>query len=220
MCKQVTREPDTLVLRAERIHPSVYSCPKRLLDIVGGSIGLLICGTIFLPIAIAIRLDSPGPILFRQRRCGVQGRPFMLYKFRTMVHDADALKPLIPNQARGHIFKNRHDPRITGVGKFLRRTSLDECPQFWNVLRGEMSLVGTRPPTPDEVAKYSSYHWKRLNVKPGLTGEWQVNGRSIVSDFDDIVALDLKYQFLWSVRRDLLLIWKTVFVLVRGVGSY
>lgn len=220
MYKQVAPKRDTLVPGVERIHPSVCSWQKRLLDIMGGLVGLSLLSAIFLPIAIAIRLDSPGPILYRQKRCGVRGHPFVLYKFRTMVHNADALKPFVQNQARGHIFKNKQDPRITRVGKFLRRTSLDECPQFWNVLRGEMSLVGTRPPTLDEVAKYSTYHWKRLNVKPGITGEWQVNGRSIVTDFDDIVALDLKYQFLWSVRRDLLLIWKTFFVLVGGVGSF
>lgn len=220
MYKQVAPKYSALTLKSSRIHLSVSSRQKRGLDIVGSLIGLFILSAIFCPIAIAIRLDSPGPILYRQIRCGVLGQFFVLYKFRTMVHNADALKPLVKNQARGHIFKNKHDPRITRVGRFLRRTSLDEFPQFWHVLMGEMSLVGTRPPTPDEVAQYNNYHWRRLNVKPGMTGEWQVNGRSIVTDFDDIVALDLKYQFLWSVRRDLLLIWKTFFVLVGGVGSF
>ncbi|WP_245404949.1 sugar transferase [Leptolyngbya sp. Cla-17] len=187
---------------------------KRSIDIVGSLIGLVFFGLIFFPVALAIRLDSPGPILYSQKRYGLMGNPFYLYKFRSMVQNADELKAQIKNEAKGLIFKNKNDPRITWVGRFLRKTSLDELPQFWNVLKGEMSLVGTRPPTFDEVIQYSSHHWQRLNVKPGLTGEWQVSGRSLVKDFEDIVQLDLLYQAQWHPFYDLFLICKTVLVLL------
>jgi lipopolysaccharide/colanic/teichoic acid biosynthesis glycosyltransferase len=164
----------------------------------------------FVPIAIAIKLDSPGPIFFSQIRCGWLGRRFRIWKFRSMYVDAEARKSLIQNQADGKIFKNDNDPRITPVGRFLRRTSLDELPQFWNVLKGEMSLVGTRPPTPNEVEIYEVPEWQRLNVKPGMTGEWQVNGRSQVRDFEDIIRLDLRYQQNWSLTYDLRLLLKTI----------
>lgn len=155
----------------KQIHPSVNSQLKRLLDIVGSLAGLAILGVLFIPITIAIQLDNPGPIFYSQIRCGLYGRTFRIWKFRSMVVDADQLKHLVDNQAKGNIFKNRNDPRITRVGKFLRKTSLDEFPQFWNVLKGDMSLVGTRPPTLDEVMKYERHHFQRLLVKPGITGE-------------------------------------------------
>ncbi len=175
--------------------------------------GLLITGVIFVPIAIAIKLDSPGPIFFSQTRCGWLGKEFKILKFRSMCVDAEALKDKIPNQAEGAFFKNKNDPRITRVGKFLRRTSLDELPQFWNVITGEMSLVGTRPPTPDEVERYDVPQWQRLDVKPGMTGEWQVNGRSRVSNFEEVIQLDLRYQENWSLGYDLQLIFKTILIL-------
>jgi lipopolysaccharide/colanic/teichoic acid biosynthesis glycosyltransferase len=195
-------------------HRSVSCLFKRFIDIVGGLVGLAIFGLIFFPIALAIRLDSPGAILYSQERYGLMGQSFRIYKFRSMVPNADELKTQIKNEAKGLIFKNENDPRITRVGRFLRKTSLDEFPQFWNVLKGEMSLVGTRPPTADEVNKYSAYHWQRLNVKPGLTGEWQVSGRSLVKDFEEIVQLDLRYQAQWHRFYDLLLIYKTVLLIV------
>jgi len=201
-------------------HPSASCFIKRTLDITGALVGLVILGIAFLPIAIAIKLDSPGPIFYRQERCGLQGRQFILRKFRSMVNNADSLKAMVPNEAKGLIFKNKQDPRITKVGRFLRKSSLDELPQFWNVLLGEMSLVGTRPPTPDEVAGYSEHHWQRLNVKPGLTGEWQVHGRSTVTDFEEVVKLDLRYQSLWSPFYDLKLILKTVVILFDRRGAY
>lgn len=175
--------------------------------------GLLITGVIFVPIAIAIKLDSPGPIFFSQTRCGWLGKEFKILKFRSMCVDAEALKDKIPNQAQGAFFKNKNDPRITRVGKFLRRTSLDELPQFWNVITGEMSLVGTRPPTPDEVERYDVPQWQRLDVKPGMTGEWQVNGRSQVRNFEEVIQLDLRYQENWSLGYDLQLIFKTILIL-------
>jgi len=200
-------------------HPST-DCPvKRGIDIVGSLVGLLILALIFIPIAIAIKLDSPGPIFFSQRRYGLQGKPFTIYKFRSMVMDADRLKSNVENRAKGLIFKNESDPRVTKVGNFLRKTSLDEFPQFWNVLLGEMSLVGTRPPIHEEVIRYKPHHWRRLDVKPGLTGQWQVSGRSLVSDFEDIVSLDLEYQSLWTPWYDVRIIWQTIHVVLRRTGA-
>ncbi len=205
---------------APAIHPSIGSKTKRCIDIVGALFGLSITAILFLPIVLVIKLDSSGPIFFTQRRCGLKGKPFRIWKFRSMVTNADQLKHLVKNEAAGHIFKNRNDPRITRVGQFLRKTSLDELPQFFNVLVGTMSLVGTRPPTPDEVAKYSQHHLQRLNVKPGITGEWQVYGRSNVENFDEIVRMDLNYQRKWSVWYDLFLILRTIIVVLGKQGAY
>ena len=201
-------------------HISVFSLIKRIIDIVGSLIGLTVLAIIFVPVAIAIKLDSPGPIFYCQERYGLLGKPFRIYKFRSMVRNADQLKAQIQNEAKGLIFKNSKDPRVTRVGQFLRKTSLDEFPQFWNVLKGEMSLVGTRPPTADEVAYYREHHWQRLIVKPGITGEWQVSGRSLVKDFEDIVQLDLRYQDQWHPTYDLILILKTFLILFNRTGAY
>ncbi|MEL7511560.1 MAG: sugar transferase [Cyanobacteria bacterium J06554_3] len=195
-------------------HISTRSVFKRLLDVVGALVGLCIVAVLIVPIAIAIRLDSRGPILYSQQRFGLQGKPFQILKFRSMVTNADALKSTIKNEAAGLIFKNTADPRVTRVGQFLRKTSLDELPQFWNVLMGDMSLVGTRPPTADEVEHYSERHWRRLDVRPGMTGQWQVSGRSAVKDFEDIVDLDLHYQSQWTPIYDVKLIVMTVLVLL------
>jgi len=199
--------------------PCVTSKAKRLLDIVGALVGLTITGAFYVPIALAIYLDDPGPILFSQTRVGLYGRTFRIWKFRSMIKDAEKQKHLIKNEANGYIFKNENDPRITKVGHFLRRTSLDEFPQFLNVLRGDMSLVGTRPPTLDEVENYSPHHWRRLHVKPGLTGEWQVNGRSEIKDFEKVVALDIAYQKKWSVSYDLKLILMTILGMITKKGA-
>lgn len=216
----VTENYGSFRFAPDEVHPSARSLPKRCIDVVGSLIGLLVLAIALLPIATAIKLDSPRAIFYKQKRCGLRGHCFTLYKFRTMVKNADHLKDLVPNEAQGAIFKNSCDPRVTWVGKFLRRTSLDELPQFWNVLRGEMSLVGTRPPTPSEVVQYSERHFLRLKVKPGLTGVWQANGRSIIKDFEQIVDMDLEYQRLWSLGYDLWLIWKTIFALLFQVGAY
>lgn len=205
---------------SNRSHPSVTSKAKRLVDIVGSVVGLAITAAIFIPIAIAIQLDNPGPIFYSQTRCGLDGRTFRIWKFRSMVTNADKIKHLVTNEAKGNIFKNRNDPRITKVGRFLRRTSLDELPQFWNVLKGEMSLVGTRPPTLDEVSQYEHHHFQRLRVKPGITGEWQANGRSTVEDFEEIVQMDIAYQKKWSVTYDLYLIFKTIQSVLVKDGAY
>jgi lipopolysaccharide/colanic/teichoic acid biosynthesis glycosyltransferase len=201
------------------IHPSVHSRAKRGLDILGAVIGLLLTALILPLIAAAIYFDNPGPIFYSQTRCGWRGRQFRIWKFRSMIVNAEQLKHTVQNQASGHVFKNDNDPRITTVGRFLRRTSLDELPQFWNVLMGDMSLVGTRPPTLDEVKKYSDRHWLRLEVKPGITGEWQANGRSSVSDFEQIVDLDLRYMQRWSVAYDIELILKTIHAVLHRRGA-
>jgi anti-anti-sigma factor len=194
-------------------HASVASWMKRLIDIVGSLVGLVITGMLFIPIVVAINIDDPGPIFFGQTRCGWMGKRFKIWKFRSMCVDAEAKKALVKNQVEGAFFKNENDPRITKVGRFLRRTSLDELPQFWNVLKGDMSLVGTRPPTPDEVERYEVPEWQRLDVRPGMTGEWQVNGRSTVRSFEDVIRLDLQYQKNWSLLYDLKLIFKTIAIL-------
>ena len=208
------------VLSSETVeHPSVGSKTKRCIDIIGALVGLVITALLAIPIAIAIQLDNPGSIFYSQTRCGLNGKHFRIWKFRSMITDADQKKHLVENQATGHIFKNDNDPRITTVGRFLRKTSLDEFPQFWNVLKGDMSLVGTRPPTPKEVANYDKHHFQRLRVKPGITGEWQVRGRSNVLDFEEIVNMDTKYQHSWSTIYDLSLIFQTVAVVVARKGA-
>ena len=195
-------------------HSSIGNRAKRLIDVVGAMIGLSVTGFIFVPLAIAIRLDSPGPIMYSQIRLGLRGKPFRLWKFRSMVQGADLKQHLLKSETQGQFFKQKDDPRITRVGKFIRKTSLDEFPQFWNVLMGDMSLVGTRPPTPNEAMEYEDWHWKRLNVKPGITGEWQVNGRSSITEFDDVVKLDIRYQKRWSLMHDIRLIFRTVAAIV------
>jgi len=199
--------------RAMSTHPSVNSKAKRAMDIVGSIIGLGVTAILFVPIAIAIQIDDPAPVFFSQIRCSWMGRRFRIWKFRSMVVNAEALKNRVRNEVEGPLFKNKQDPRVTRVGRFLRKTSLDEFPQFWNVLRGDMSLVGTRPPTPGEIDNYEVPAWQRLNVKPGLTGEWQVNGRSKINKFEDVIRLDMKYQENWSLMYDIKLIIKTVLVL-------
>ncbi|MBF2000821.1 MAG: sugar transferase [Synechococcales cyanobacterium C42_A2020_086] len=209
-----------ILLTPTQVHPSVTSKFKRLIDILGSLVGLAITAVLFIPLAVAIQLDNPGPIFYRQTRCGLYGREFQIWKFRSMVVNADRLKHLVDNEAKGNIFKNRNDPRVTRVGQFLRRTSLDELPQFWNVLKGEMSLVGTRPPTVDEVMQYERHHFQRLLVKPGITGEWQANGRSHVEDFEEIVSMDVAYQHKWTVFYDIVLILKTIKAVLIKDGAY
>ncbi len=192
---------------------------KRALDIAGALVGLAITLVLFPFIALAIWLDDSGPVFFSQTRVGLRGKPFRIWKFRSMVTNAEALKPFIRNEAVGCFFKNENDPRVTRVGAFLRKTSLDEFPQFFNVLLGDMSLVGTRPPTVNEVDTYKPHHWRRLDVKPGITGEWQVNGRSTVKNFEDVVALDLAYQQKWSLAYDIELLLETVLAVFGEEGA-
>lgn len=197
---------------------------KRALDICGAMVGIIISSPIMLITALAIKLDSKGPVLFKQVRVGMNGRQFKIFKFRTMCADAEAKKKELMNQnemGNNLMFKMENDPRITKVGGFLRKTSIDELPQFFNVLRGEMSLVGTRPPTVDEVSEYDRSHWRRISIKPGITGMWQVSGRSNIKDFDEVVKLDTQYIDNWSVWLDIKILFKTVFLVFnRKSGAY
>jgi len=194
---------------------------KRMLDIVGGLLGFLLFCLIFPVIALAIKLDSPGPVFFKQRRIGQHGRSFFLYKFRTMCVDAEERKQdlMARNEMQGAMFKLADDPRVTKVGKFLRKTSLDEFPQFLNVLKGQMSLVGTRPPTLQEVDEYQTWHYKRLSGRPGITGLWQISGRNKITDFNEIVKLDCQYLDKWRFSDDLKILFTTAYVVLRRKGA-
>ena len=194
---------------------------KRCLDIVGALTGLLATATVFPIIAIAIKTNSKGPLFFGQKRVRESGRTFKCWKFRSMYIDAEERKKELMhlNEMNGAIFKIKDDPRITSVGNFIRKTSIDELPQFWNVLRGEMSLVGTRPPTPDEVANYQNWHRKRICIKPGITGLWQVSGRNQIQDFDEVVRLDLEYIDRWTLWLDIKILFRTVWVVFARSGS-
>ncbi|MCK4315216.1 MAG: undecaprenyl-phosphate glucose phosphotransferase [Anaerolineae bacterium] len=194
---------------------------KRGMDVAGAAIGLTLGAPLLALTALAIRLDSPGPIVFRQTRVGMGGRYFEMYKFRSMREGAEAeleqLREL--DEVDGVTFKMRDDPRQTRVGRFLRRTSLDELPQLWNVLRGEMSLVGPRPPVLAEVSRYVEWHKKRLQVRPGMTGLWQVSGRSLLS-FDEMVLLDVYYIENWSLWLDFKILLRTIPKVLFGDGAY
>jgi exopolysaccharide biosynthesis polyprenyl glycosylphosphotransferase len=194
---------------------------RRILDVVLASIMLVIAGPLFmLPAAILIKLTSPGPVLFKQKRCGLNGRQFVMYKFRSMVNNAEQLRVELEglNEMDGPVFKSSSDPRITTVGKIIRRRSIDELPQLFNVLRGDMSLVGPRPPLPAEVARYERWQRRRLSMKPGITCLWQISGRNEVS-FEDWMKLDLTYIDNWSLLLDLKILLKTVPVVLLGRGA-
>ncbi len=194
---------------------------KRLMDIVGGAIGLIFTGIFFVIFAPIIYIQSPGKIFYSQIRVGKNGRRFRMYKFRSMYPDADKRKQELMEQNKmdGFMFKMDNDPRIIPIGHFIRKFSIDEFPQFWNVFKGDMSLVGTRPPTEDEWEQYSPEHRARLGMKPGITGLWQVSGRSNITDFDEVVALDVKYIRNWNLKNDIKILFKTVKVVVTGEGS-
>lgn len=194
---------------------------KRIADIFGSLVGLLITGLISIFVVPAILIESPGPIIFSQIRVGKNGRRFKIYKFRSMYRDAEKRKKelMAQNEMQGLMFKMAKDPRITKVGDFIRKTSIDELPQFMNVLKGDMSLVGTRPPTEDEFLQYEGRHKRRLALKPGITGLWQVSGRSEIENFEDVVRLDLDYIDNWSILLDIKLLLKTVFVVLFRVGA-
>lgn len=194
---------------------------KRMVDIIGSLVGLLLTGIAFIIFAPIIKIQSPGPIFYSQIRVGKNGRRFKFYKFRTMVVGADAMKKdlMEQNEMEGLMFKMENDPRIFGIGKFMRKFSIDELPQFWNVLKGEMSLVGTRPPTEEEFEQYELHHKARLGIKPGLTGMWQVSGRSDIKNFEEIVALDTQYISNWSLGVDIRILFRTILVVLTGKGS-
>ncbi|MCD9023680.1 sugar transferase [Cohnella silvisoli] len=196
--------------------------PKRMLDIILASIGIIVFSPVYLLVALAIKWDDPkGKIFFQQTRVGRNGKPFQMYKFRSMVSNANQIldELLHLNEINGAMFKMKNDPRITRVGRFIRRTSLDELPQFINVLKGNMSMVGPRPPLPQEVENYSAYDRQRLQVVPGCTGLWQVSGRSAI-DFKAMVELDLKYMKERSIWFDIKLIFLTIIVMIRSKDAY
>jgi exopolysaccharide biosynthesis polyprenyl glycosylphosphotransferase len=194
---------------------------KRLIDVIGSVAGLIVLGPfVMLPTAIAIKLTSPGPILFRQKRSGLHGRLFTMYKFRSMVTNAEMIRAELEafNEMSGPVFKMKEDPRITSVGRFLRKTSVDELPQLWNVLMGNMSLVGPRPPIPGEVQQYDPWHRRRLSMKPGLTCLWQISGRNQIG-FEQWMKLDLQYIDNWSLWLDLTILFRTIPVVLGGIGA-
>ncbi len=199
--------------------PMLGRLVKRSMDVVGSALAVLLFAPLGAALSLAIKMDSPGPILYRAPRVGKKGRHFVCYKFRTMVSNADALKPTLRrrNEHRGATFKIANDPRITRIGRFLRKYSLDELPQFWNVLQGEMSMVGPRPHPLDDYAKYDLAHLRRLDVTPGLTGLWQITARGSAS-FEDTVLLDLQYIENWSIWLDMKLLVKTFGAVFGGTG--
>lgn len=195
---------------------------KRVVDILSGSTGLILSLPIFLIVAIAMKKEEPnGPIFFSQTRTGKNGKTFKMYKIRSMCVDAEEkLASLLEqNEVKGAMFKMKEDPRVTKVGKFIRKKSIDELPQFWNVLIGDMSLVGPRPPLPREVAKYNQYDHQRLLVKPGCTGLWQVSGRNDLH-FKEMVDLDIRYIRQMSVTNEIKIIFKTVWIMIKPNGAY
>jgi lipopolysaccharide/colanic/teichoic acid biosynthesis glycosyltransferase len=198
-----------------RIRKCIYDVSKRALDIGGALVGLVLLAPLFVIVALAVGLDSPGPVLFRHRRCGKHGREFPMLKFRTMCADAEKMQPELSslNYMDGPVFKVRNDPRVTRVGEFLRRTSLDELPQLLNVLRGEMSLVGPRPLVAEEMEGCSTWRMLRLSVRPGITGLWQVKARSSDS-FQDWLQHDMTYVKRQSLRQDISILFQTMGVVL------
>lgn len=194
---------------------------KRTIDFIGGLVGTIISLPIILITAIPLLIESPGPLIFKQQRVGKNGRIFNIYKLRSMYTDAEERKKALMEQNKmdGLMFKMDNDPRITKVGRFIRKMSIDELPQFWNVLKGDMSLVGTRPPTVDEFEQYESHHKRRLSLYPGITGLWQVSGRSNINDFEEVVKLDCQYIDNWSLSLDIEILVKTVGVVLTHKGA-
>ncbi len=195
---------------------------KRAIDVAGASIGLLLIAPVIVLVGCAVRVSSAGPVLFTQERVGQGGRTFRIYKFRTMVADADAKRAGLASESLygdARLFKLARDPRVTPLGAWLRRTSLDELPQLWNVLRGDMSLVGPRPPLPSEVALYAEHHYARFYMKPGMTGPWQVSGRNTITEFDHVVQLERNYMRGWTMWRDVEILLRTVPAVMRMTGA-
>ena len=203
---------------------------KRVLDIMGALVGLVLTGILTIIVGPMIYFSDPGPIFFTQKRVGMNGRLFRIYKFRSMYRDAEERKKdlMAKNEMQGLMFKMKADPRIIGsgpdgtrhgIGWFIRTTSIDEFPQFWNVLKGEMSLVGTRPPTEEEWEHYEAHHRARMSIRPGLTGLWQVSGRSDITDFEEVISLDMQYINNWTIYEDVKIILKTVGIIFSGSGA-
>ena len=223
-------EPSFVLRRAEPI--AVLSRPalvgsqlvlKRFLDLFGAVLGLAVLSPILLAVALAMRLSSRGPVLFRQVRVGLGGDPFVMFKFRTMVDDAERQQAELEQAnvySQEPLFKLPKDPRMTSIGTFLRKSSLDELPQLFNVLRGEMSLVGPRPALPSEVRRYQQHHFVRFEVLPGITGPWQVSGRNAITSFEDVVQLESSYIRGWTLWRDLTILVRTVPAVLSMKGAF
>ena len=220
-----TKLEDFGITNVIRLSPRLFTdgelLLKRLMDIAGALVGCFICIIFGLIVAPLIFLEDPGPIIFKQKRVGRNGKFFYIYKFRSMYQDAEAKLQTLKdqNEMQGFMFKMKNDPRITKIGKILRKTSIDELPQFFNVLEGSMSLIGTRPPTVDEYNQYSAHHKRRISIKPGITGLWQVSGRSEITDFEEIVRLDCFYIDHWSITGDIKILLKTFAAVFTGKGS-
>ncbi|MBI2407290.1 MAG: exopolysaccharide biosynthesis polyprenyl glycosylphosphotransferase [Gemmatimonadetes bacterium] len=224
-------EPSFVLRRAEPLmllsRPALVGSQlvlKRVMDLVGSVVGLVVLSPVLVLVGIVIKLTSAGPVLFRQVRVGLGGDPFVCLKFRTMVVDAEQRLAAVAQEnihdAQQRIFKLPNDPRLTSVGRFLRRSSLDELPQLWNVVRGEMSLVGPRPALPSEVLRYESHHFVRFEVLPGITGPWQVGGRNAIRDFEDVVRLESAYVRGWTLWRDLEILARTIPAVVSMKGAF
>ena len=217
-----TREQIWLNREQVRKEKTVYRALKRAQDIFFSLLALIVLSPLLLIVAIAIVIDDPkGSPVFTQVRSGLDGKEFRIHKFRSMCVDAEAKLADLKRstEMNGPIFKQKDDPRITRVGHFIRKTSIDELPQFFDVLRGDMSLVGTRPPTLDEYKQYESHHKRRLSMKPGITGLWQVSGRSNIEDFEEVVKLDTRYIDNWTIWQDIKILLKTVWVVFAGRGA-
>lgn len=216
------RKPITIDRKTNLHEHRAYWCVRRAQDIFFSLLALIALSPLMLLTCIAVWIDSPGASpVFSQLRVGRNGKLFRLYKFRSMCPNAESkLNDLLQdNEMDGPVFKMKDDPRITRVGHFIRKTSIDELPQFFDVLRGDMSLVGTRPPTLDEYKQYESHHKRRLSMKPGITGLWQVSGRSNIEDFEEVVKLDVQYIDNWSLWGDIKILFKTVYVVFAGRGA-
>lgn len=220
--ESVNKENIGVQLKEKIASKQVFFFVKRIVDIVGSVVGLILLSPLFLIVALLMKIEEPrGPIFFSQTRIGKNEIPFKMYKFRSMCVDAEEkLEALLKlNEVEGAMFKMKDDPRITRVGKFIRKTSIDELPQLWNVIKGDMSLVGPRPPLVREVEVYTTFDKQRLLVKPGCTGVWQISGRNEVG-FDEMVALDLTYIENIGLVRDIEIIVKTVVVMLKPNGAF
>lgn len=218
----ISHQESQLLIRDEINDRKGYLFLKRCMDLIGGLLGIVLLSFVFLIVALLIKIEDPkGPIFFKQKRVGINGKEFEIYKFRSMVTDAEArLQDLLKyNEVSGAMFKMKEDPRVTKIGRLLRKTSIDELPQLFNVIKGEMSLVGPRPPLPREVKEYTSYDMQRLFVTPGCTGLWQVSGRNHVG-FQEMVTLDLEYIEHRSVILDIKIIVRTIRVLFGSKNAY
>jgi lipopolysaccharide/colanic/teichoic acid biosynthesis glycosyltransferase len=223
--ERATSEPDWesfLPAAAATLRWRIGQKIKRGVDVVGAGLGLVVLSPFLLVVALLVKGTSRGPLFYRTHYLGERARPFVGYKFRSMVANADLVKPSLAhlNHMNGPAFKIRNDPRVTPLGRVLRKFSIDELPQLWNVLKGDMSLVGPRPPLPEEFERFRDWHKAKLAVRPGITCYWQINGRSEISDFDQWARLDLYYIEVWSLRTDLGILLRTVPAVFRGRGAY